>query len=136
MPDQNIVLIIVGVVALVIGIIAGKLIFTPNNRRIIEAAREQAQKVLLDAQTNSETLKKEKILEAKERFVQLKAEHDKEVLEKNRKVSESENRARQKEQTITLKLEQLEKQSRDNDTIKDNLNRQIEVVNMKRTELE
>jgi ribonuclease Y len=136
MPDQNIVLIIVGVVALVIGIIAGKLIFTPNNRRIIEAAREQAQKVLLDAQTNSENLKKEKLLEAKERFVQLKAEHDKEVLERNRRLSENENRIKQKELSINQKVEQLDRQIRDNESIKENLNRQIDVVNQKRTELE
>ena len=37
---------------------------------------------------------------------------------------------------MTLKLEQLERQSKDNEVIKDNLNRQIEVVNLKRTELE
>ena len=49
MPDQNIVLIIVGVVALVIGIIAGKLIFTPKTRRIVEAAQDQAQKIIADA---------------------------------------------------------------------------------------
>jgi ribonucrease Y len=58
------------------------------------------------------------------------------MLEKNRKINDSENRARQKEQSITLKLEQLDKQVKDNETIKDNLNRQIEVVNLKRTELE
>jgi ribonuclease Y len=84
----------------------------------------------------AETLKKEKLLEAKEKFVQLKAEHDREVLEKNRRVSEGENRVRQKEQSITIKLEQLERQAKDNEVIKDNLNRQIEVVNLKRTELE
>jgi ribonuclease Y len=136
MPDQNIVLIIVGVVALIIGIVAGKLIFTPNNRRIIQTAQEQAQKVLLDAQSTSENLKKEKLLEAKERFVQLKAEHDKEVLERNRRLSENENRIKQKEVAINQKIEQLDRQVRDNESIKENLNRQIEVVNQKRTELE
>ena len=85
---------------------------------------------------SAENLKKEKILEAKERFVQMKAEHDKEVLERNRKLSDNENRARQKEQSVNQKLEQLEKQVKDNEAIKDNLSRQIEVVNHKRTELE
>ncbi len=136
MPDQNIVIIIVGLAALVIGIIAGKLIFTPNNRKITQAAQEQAQKILLDAQTNSENLKKEKLLEAKERFVQLKAEHDKEVLERNRRLSENENRIKQKEVSINQKMEQLDRQVRDNESIKENLNRQIDVVNQKRTELE
>jgi ribonuclease Y len=136
MLDQNIILIITGVIALVIGIIAGKLIFAKNTRKQVEAAEEQAQKIVRDAQTNAENLKKERLLEAKERFVQLKGEHDKEVLERNRRIGESENRLKQKEQSINQKMEQLDKQVKDNDSIKENLNRQIEVVNQKRTELE
>ncbi len=66
----------------------------------------------------------------------LKSEHDKEVLEKNRKLGDSENRVKQKEQTINQKLEGLEKQVKENDSIKEHLNRQIEVINQKRTELE
>ncbi len=136
MPDQNIVLIIVGLFALIIGVIAGKLIFTPKHRKVTEAANEQAKKILQDAQVNAENLKKEKLLEAKERFVQLKAEHDKEVLEKNRRLGESENRVKQKEVSLNQKTEQLDRQIRDNESIKENLNRQIDVVNQKRTELE
>lgn len=134
--ELNALSYIIGGLALVIGIIAGKLIFAKNTQKKIEEAEQQANKIVADAQSKAETLKKEKLLEAKETFVQLKAEHDKEVLEKNRKISEAENRARQKEQSITAKVEQLEKQGKENELIKDNLNRQIEVVNLKRTELE
>ncbi|WP_431217793.1 Rnase Y domain-containing protein [Puia sp. P3] len=66
----------------------------------------------------------------------MKAEHDKEVLEKNRRVNDAESRIKQKEQGINQKLENLDKQAKDNDAIKENLTRQIEVVNLKRTELE
>jgi ribonucrease Y len=128
--------IIIGLIALVAGIVAGKLIFAKNTERQVEDARQQAKKVLGDAQTTAENLKKEKLLEAKEKFVQLKAEHEKEVLEKNRRANEGEARIKQKEQTINIKLENLDKQSKENDIIKDNLNRQIEVVGQKRTELE
>lgn len=134
--EPNVLSYIIAGIALVIGIIAGKLIFSKNTKRQVEEAEQRSNKIISDAQLQAETLKKEKLLEAKEKFVQLKAEHDKEVLEKNRRIGEGENRVRQKEQTITLKLEQLERQSKDNDVIKDNLNRQIEVVNLKRTELE
>jgi ribonuclease Y len=68
--------------------------------------------------------------------VQLKTEHEKEVLERNRKLNDSETRVKQKEQAINQKLENLDKQTKENDTIKENLNRQIEVVSQKRTELE
>ncbi len=136
MLDQNIILIITGLVALVIGVIAGKFIFAKNTRKQVEAADEQARNIIKDAQTNAENLKKEKLLEAKEKFVQLKAEHDKEVLDRNRKLGESENRIKQKELSINQKMEQLDKQIKDNDSIKENLSRQIDVVNQKRTELE
>ena len=134
--EPNVLSYIIAGIALVIGIIAGKFIFSKNTKRQVEEAEQRSNKIISDAQLQAETLKKEKLLEAKEKFVQLKAEHDREVLDKNRKISESENRVRQKEQTVTLKLEQLERQSKDNEVIKDNLNRQIEVVNLKRTELE
>ena len=81
-------------------------------------------------------LKKEKQLEAKERFVQLKAEHDREVMQRTQKVNDSENRIKQKEQSLNQKEAGIEKQVKENETIKENLNRQIEVVNIKRSELE
>jgi ribonucrease Y len=129
-------LIITGIVCLVAGVIAGKLLFAKNTRGRVEEAEQQARKIVGEAQTAAETLKKEKMLEAKEKFVQLKAEHDKEVLEKNRRANDTEARIKQKEQSINQKLENLDKQHKDNEVIKENLNRQIEVVNLKRTELE
>ncbi len=134
--DPIIIQVIIGVIALIVGIIAGKFIFAKNTRKQVEEAELQAQSILKEAEIRAETLKKEKQLEAKERFVQLKAEHDKEVLDKNRKISEAENRVKQKEISITQKESALEKQIKENDAIKENLNRQIEVVNQKRTELE
>ncbi|MDR3712786.1 MAG: ribonuclease Y [Puia sp.] len=140
---SNIIPIIAGIVALVIGIIAGKFIFARTSQKQAEEAQHEAQKIVADAKTTAENLKKEKLLEAKEKFVQLKAEHDREVLEKNRKINDTEARIKQKEQGIiqkeqgiNQKLENLEKQAKENDVIKENLNRQIEVVNHKRTELE
>ena len=134
--DQTIVLIITGAVALIVGLIAGKFIFAKNTQKQVDEAHLQAQNILKEAELRAETVKKEKQLEAKERFVQLKAEHEREVNERNRKVSESESRAKQKEITINQKEAALDKQIKENEAIKENLNRQIEVVNLKRTELE
>ncbi len=134
--DQTILLYIIGPIALIVGIVAGKLIFSKNTAKKLEEAQKEADKITKEALGAAETLKKEKLLEAKEKFVHLKSEHDKEVFERNRKMSDSENRIKQKEVTINQKESNLDKQLKETDVIKENLNRQIEVVNQKRTELE
>lgn len=134
--EPTVLYIIIGAAALFLGIAAGKFIFAKNTQKQVEEAELQAQTILKEAELRAETLKKEKQLEAKEKFVQLKAEHDKEVLEKNRKISDAENRIKQKEISINQKEASLDKQIKENEAIKENLNRQIEVVSHKRTELE
>ncbi|MBN8837425.1 MAG: ribonuclease Y [Sphingobacteriia bacterium] len=134
--EPTVLYIIIGAAALFLGIAAGKFIFAKNTQKQVEEAELQAQTILKEAELRAETLKKEKQLEAKEKFVQLKAEHDKEVLEKNRRISDAENRIKQKEISINQKEASLDKQIKENEAIKENLNRQIEVVSHKRTELE
>ena len=89
--------IIVGAVALIVGILLGKLLFAKNTKQLVDAAEQQAQKIISDGKVQAETLKKEKLLEAKENFVQLKSEFDKDVFQRNQKLSEAENRIKQKE---------------------------------------
>src|SRR5258705_869037 len=123
--DPNILFIIIGAGALIIGLVAGKLIFAKNTRKKIEEAELQSQTILKEAELRAETIRKEKELEAKERFVQMKSAHDKEVFEKNKKIADSENRARQKEQMIGQKEAGLDKQVKENEAIQENLNCQI-----------
>jgi len=127
---------IIGAAALILGIILGKLVFAKNTKKQVEEAEQQAQKIIADGQLQAETLKKEKLLEAKENFVQLKSDHDRDVMQRNQKMVDGENRIKQKEQSLNQKDQNLEKQVKENDAIKENLNRQIEIVNTKRTELE
>lgn len=114
----------------------GKGFLRKNTKKQIEEANTQAANILKEAELRAETIKKEKQLEAKERFVQLKSEHEREVMERNRKVVDVENRLKQKEITVNQKEASLDKQVKENEAIKENLNRQIDVVNAKRTELE
>lgn len=134
--DLSITTLLIGAVAFILGILLGKIIFAVNTKKRLEEAEAQASKIVADSQSQAENLKKEKLLEAKERFVQLKAEHDKEVMQRNQKVHDSENRIKQKEQSLNQKDTNLERQLKENEGIKENLNRQIEIVNNKRTELE
>ena len=100
---EQILPIIIGTLALIIGIVLGKLIFAKNTKKLVEDAEKESQRIISESKSQAETLKKEKILEAKERFVQLKAEHDKEVLQRNQKLGEAENRIKQKEQQVNQK---------------------------------
>ncbi len=134
--EPNILSITIGAIALIVGVIIGKIIFAKNTAKKVEEAELQAQSILKEAELRAETTKKEKELEAKEKFVQLKATHDREVNDRNRKLNDTENRVRQKEQSINQKENNLEKQIKENEAIKENLNRQIDLVNIKRTELE
>ena len=141
--DPIIIYIIIGAVALIAGLVAGKFVFAKNTTQQIELAeqeaqriRQEAQRITKDAEAAAETLKKEKLLEAKEKFVQMKADNDKELNDRNRKMAEAEGRVRSQEQSINAKVANLDKQQKENEVIKEQLNRQIEVVNQKRTELE
>ena len=134
--DPNILSLLIGAGALIIGLVAGKLLFTKDTRKKVEEAELQSQTILREAELRAETIRKEKELEAKEKFVQMRSAHEKEVNERSRKINDTESRIRQKEQSINQKDGNLDKQIKDNEIIKDNLNRQIELVNIKRTELE
>jgi ribonucrease Y len=134
--DLNILTLIIAIVALLIGIIAGKLIFSKDTKKKIEEADLHAQSLIREAELRAETIRKEKELAAKERFVQLKSEHDREVMERNRKLNDAENRFKQKETALNQKTEQLERQIKENDVIKQNMTRQLEVVAAKQSELE
>lgn len=147
---MDITIIIAGVAALAVGLLLGKVLFTKNNqkefneaqKRINEAekqigeAKNQAQSIIKEAQIKADTIRKEKELEAKEKFVQLKSEHEKEANERNRKLGDAENRIKQKEVSLNQKDANLDKQVKENEAIKENLNKQIEVVAQKRNELE
>ena len=141
--DLNIITLIIAVAALLVGIIAGKFIFAKDTKKRIEEAEQHAQHLIREAELRAETARKEKELAAKEKFVQLKAEHERELLERSRKVAQEEarvkgeeTRVKQKEGTINQKTEQLERQLKENETIKQNLNRQIEVVTQKQQEFD
>ncbi|WP_343674443.1 ribonuclease Y [Chitinophaga sp.] len=134
--ESTLIVAITAVAALIIGILLGKVIFAKNTQIKIQEAEAQAQKIVEDGKVAAENEKKNRILEAKEKFLQLKSEHEKETLQRNQKMADAENRIKQKEQNLTQKTEGLQKQMQENEAIKENLTRQMELVAVKRTELE
>ncbi len=133
---MEIITIIVGVVAFAIG---GLLAYYLK----IKTLSKQGDKILEEAKAEAEVIKKEKILQAKEKFLQLKAEHEKLINEKNNKISAAENRLKQKESSFAQRKEELQKKvkafelkKKEIDSIRENLNSQLELVDKKGQELE
>ena len=93
-------------------------------------------KIVSEAKAEAEVIKKEKELAAKEKFLQLKAENDKNFNEKNQKIAAAENRIKQKEASITAKMEEIQRAKKENDTLRENLNKQIELAEKKAEELD
>lgn len=134
--EGTIITAIVAIGAILIGMILGKFIFAKNTKKQVEEADLIAKKTIEDAKTVAETLKEKKLLEAKEQFLQLKSAHEKEVLQRNQKIAETEGKVKQQQQSINDKTAQLQRTIQENDQMKESLERQLEVVNIKRTELE
>lgn len=136
MESTAIIVAIVSVVAILIGIFLGKQIFAKNTQKQVEEAEQQAKKITEDAKQLAETLKEKKILEAKEHFLQKKSEYEQEVNRRNQKAAETESKLKQLQQSLNDKNAGLQKQINEYNQLKENLDKQLEVVNIKRTELE
>ena len=91
---------------------------------------------LKEAEAEAEVIKKRKMLEAKEHILQLKTEHEKTVNERNSKMAQAENRIKQKEGTLSQKMEENQRQKKEIENLRDNLNTQLEVAERRQKELD
>ncbi len=131
-----VVTIITGIVALLIGFLIARVLLKKGIQDHEQIAKQQAEKILKDAESQAELLKKNKLLEAKEKFLQLKAEHEQEIQQKNTQASQRENTLKQKEQSLSQKLENNTRKEQELDTTRQNLNRQIEILEKKKAEVD
>ena len=97
---------------------------------------KKKERIIHEAETESEVIKKDKILQAKERFLQLKSEHEKYINEKNSKIGIAESKLRQKETLLSQKWEETQRAKNELDVIRENLNAQLLLVEKKTEELE
>src|SRR5574343_102550 len=131
-----VVTIITGIVALLIGFLIARILLKKGIQDHEQIAKQQAEKILKDAESQAELLKKNKLLEAKEKFLQLKAEHEQEIQQKNTQASQRENTLKQKEQSLSQKLENNTRKEQELDATRQNLNRQIEILEKKKAEVD
>jgi ribonucrease Y len=141
--EPTIIYVIIAAIGVGGGILGGKMFFSKNTeKQVLEADKKlqeadlQAKKLLADAQLKADTYKKDREFEAKEKFSQLKMDSEKDVMQRTQKIAENENKLKQKEQSLSQKEANADKLAKENETIKENLNKQTEIVNQKRTELE
>ena len=98
--------------------------------------RKKRFNILNEAELEAEVIKKEKILQAKEKFYQLKSEHEKHINERNQKVVQAENKLHQRENALSQKLAETQRTKHEVETIRANLDNQLELVEKKNDELE
>ena len=135
-------------IGIIIGAVAGcgvgvalsytllKKAITNRSQDILKKAESDAKALKKKSEEDAELLKKEKMLQAKEKFLQLKAEHEKTVNARNQELSNAENRLKQKENTLNQKLEDANRKINENNTLKEKLNRQLEITEQKQAELD
>ncbi len=101
--------VVVCLVALLIGLLVGYILRKSIGEKTIGNAETKARNMLLDAEKNAESIKKEIVLEAKEEAQRQRNSADKEIRERRNEISKAERRLNQKEDSIDRKLENIEK---------------------------
>ncbi len=121
--------IITAVVCAIIGIIIGYTLF----RYVLKSKYNN---ILKEAQAEAEVIKKNKLLEVKEKFLNKKADLEKEVSVRNQRIQQAENKLKQRELMLNQKQEELQRKRNEADAIKENLEAQLVVVDKKKEELD
>ncbi|MDR2147059.1 MAG: ribonuclease Y [Tannerella sp.] len=121
------------IILIVIAFLAGGLVMWITTRFILKS---RAKKALSDTERETEVIKKNKMLEVKEKFIQLKADLEKQVAARNSKIQSQETKLKQRETIFAQKQEELQRKNAEVETIKENLNSQLLVIERKKQDLE
>ncbi|MEG1686134.1 MAG: ribonuclease Y, partial [Bacteroides sp.] len=121
--------IIVSIACFIVGGVLSYLMF-----RYIITSRYDS--ILKEAQIEAEVIKKNKLLEVKEKFLNKKADLEKEVSLRNQKIQQAENKLKQRELLLNQKQEEIQRKKSEAESIKETLETQIIVVDKKKEELD
>ena len=129
-------MVVIGVAALVIGFIIGKVVTGNQAKKIEEAARKEADQLLVQAKKDAESVKKDKLLEAKEYYIQRKGKFEQEANEKNKKLQKRENQLNSQQGQLSKKLEETSRKNKELEELRENLNQQLELISHKKDQIE
>lgn len=124
-----VIAIIIAVGCLILGGVLGFCLF----RYIVKQKYNQ---IIKEAEIEAETLKNNKQLEMKEKFLNKKAELEKEANQRNQKLQSYENKLKQRELSINQRQEDLQKKNHEIDALKENLAKQQDRLNARKEEVE
>lgn len=122
-------IIIVSAVALIVGAAIGYILF----RYILKQSYNRS---ITEAKKEAENIKNKKLLEVKEKFLNKKAELEKEVAQRNSKFQQMENKLKQREISLNQRHEELIRKKQECDSLNQSLESKIANNDKKRAELE
>ena len=118
---------------LIIGLVVGAVVaYILSNSKL----NKKVQNRLEEAENQAEAIKRDKLLEVKEKFLNKKAELEKEVQQRDQKLQQNENRLRQKEMQLNQRQGDLQRKHQEADAVRENLEAQMAVIEDKKEELE
>ncbi|WP_339894740.1 ribonuclease Y [uncultured Algibacter sp.] len=135
--DNSIIFAVGGVVlGLIIGFIISKTLGKNNASKLVKEAQKDATLILKEAKIEGETLKKDKMLQAKEKFIELKAEHEKVILSRDKKMAEAEKRTRDKESQISSEVSKGKKLNESLESKIKNYDHRLDLLEKKQEEVD
>ncbi|MEY4011620.1 MAG: ribonuclease [Bacteroidota bacterium] len=134
--DNIVTIIITGIIGVAAGFTIAKIIEKSNISNLIKNAKKEAASILKDANFEAENIKKDKILQAKEKFIELKSEHEQVILARDKKVAEVEKRVRDKESQISNELAKAKKINDDFEAKTAEYTSKLDILEKKQTEVE
>lgn len=131
------IIIVVSVLAtILLSLVLGNILSKRRSSKIIEETEEKSKLILKEAEIAAENLKKDKILEAKEKILKMRSEFEEEANRKKSQIITNEQKIRQREQTISKELENLKRKEGELDDIRTDLAAQLDHVKKRKEELD
>lgn len=129
--------ILVGVaIGLAIGFIIAKIVEKNKATKIIRNTRKEASTIIKEAQIEAEAIRKDKILQAKEKFIELKSEHEKVIIARDKKIAESEKRVRDKESQVSQELDKNKKLNKEYELKIEDYNNKLDYLDRRGEEID
>jgi len=128
--------ILMAVVGIALGFIINRILLSRSLKKKQDEAEEQRKLILKEAEVTAESIKKDKILEAKEKFLKLKSEFEEESNRKKNQIITNENKLKQREGNLSKQIEQNKRAEAELESMKENLQAQLEIVRKRKDEYE